>query len=409
MRIPFFIALVSAALLPSRGLAQPTDLLRAVGTELAVSSVYRGQARQANRLVDGDLDSAWNSSTGDLVGAWIEVRLPADARVTGVALTAGFTHRPDLFEGNHRVTRVRILREGEVIAQRPVDPRSRDLQTLAVEGGGGVYRIEVTEVLPGSRASWRELCVSELQILGTAPGMHPGERFPRIAVGALPATPAAPPTPPDRAAVARSHRQLTAWLLREWSEYERALYASNQDTGTPGPTPDEIVRLRATRGRLLARVLHAVEDIDVARADGIRAAIAREDTYYRAAAPDRELAALASAMAALAEWLGEDAARCRWARAHADLRMLRAEHQLRSEVYFAEVEGTSLPAEAARSAAAIERALPRLERLRRRFEANPPGAAATWDALRAPSGVAAQDLAALREQLDEVAARCPAR
>lgn len=408
MRTLTLFALASVALLPSRGFAQPTDLLRAVGTELAVSSVYRGQARQAHRLVDGTLDSAWNSSSGDLVGAWIEVRLPADARVTGVALTAGFTHRPDLFEGNHRVTRVRILREGEVLAERPVDPRSREMQTLAVEGGGGVYRIEVTGVLPGSRASWRELCISELQVLGTAPGMRPGARFPRIAVGALPVA-ATTTAPPDRAAVARTHRQLTARLLREWSEYERALYASNQDTGTPGPTPEEIVRLRATRERLLARVLQAVEDIDVERADGIRAAIAREDTYYRAAAPNRELAALASAMAALAEWLGDDTARCRWARAHADLRMLRVEHQMRSEVYFAEVEGTSLPADDARRVAAIERAVPRLERLRQRFEANPRGAAASSAALRPPPGVAVEDLAALREQLDEVAARCAAR
>ncbi len=194
-----------------------------------------------------------------------------------------------------------------------------------------------------------------------------------------------------------------------WTEYERSLYSANQDTGTPGPDPQEIVRLRATRGRLLRRAFELVEDIDAARADGVRAAIAREETYYRASAPSREVDALDGAMSAVAEWLGDDAARCRWARAHADLRLSRVEHQMRSHVYFAEVEGESLPASAARDAAAIEHALPRLERLRRTFEANPRGAAAALPAVRLPAGAAdAADVTALGAQLDAVAARCGA-
>lgn len=224
----------------------------------------------------------------------------------------------------------------------------------------------MTAVVAGTRSDWRELCVSELQVLGTA-------------------------------------------LLREWGEYERGLYRGNQDTGTPRPDPQEIVAFRATRGRLLRRVYELVQDNDAARADGVRAAIAREDTYYRASAPSREVDALDGAMSAVAEWLGDDAARCRWARAHAELRLLRVEQQMRSHLYFAEVEGESLPADDARRAAAIENALPRLERLRRTFQSNPRGAAAALPALSLPSGAAdPPDVAALGAQLDAVAARCAA-
>lgn len=71
------------------------DLLQSVATDVAVSSVYRDETAQVGRLADGDLESAWNSRTGDLVGAWIDVRLPATAAVTSIAMTAGFTRRTD--------------------------------------------------------------------------------------------------------------------------------------------------------------------------------------------------------------------------------------------------------------------------------------------------------------------------
>ena len=75
-------------------------------------------------------------------------------------------------------------------------------------------------------------------------------------------------------------------------------------------------------------------------------------------------------------WLDDDAARCRWARAHARLRLLRVEHWYRTHVYFAEVSAPDLNADERRRADAYERAIPRIERLRRRFEANARGAAA---------------------------------
>ncbi len=68
------------------------DLLHAVRSDLAASSAYRNQSSQVAALIDGDLETAWNSRTGELVGAAIEVRLPADVHVNAIALTAGFTH-----------------------------------------------------------------------------------------------------------------------------------------------------------------------------------------------------------------------------------------------------------------------------------------------------------------------------
>src|SRR5690606_2983215 len=120
--------------------------------------------------------TAWNSRTGDLVGAWIDVALPADARVASIALTAGFTHRTeraDLFEGNHRVTQVRVLRDGTEIGAFDLDPTSRELQSIAVSGPGGTYRIEVAGLEPGSRETWRETCISELRVMGHAPVARP--------------------------------------------------------------------------------------------------------------------------------------------------------------------------------------------------------------------------------------------
>ena len=149
---------------PTEPTAQPVelDLLHAVRSDLAVSSAYRNQSSQAASLIDGNLETAWNSRTGELVGAAIEVRLPADVHVSALAMTAGFTHMQrdtDLFLGNHRVARIRVLHEGTEVGSFPLDVNVRTLQRIPLEGTGGVYRIEVTEVLAGARDDWRETCI----------------------------------------------------------------------------------------------------------------------------------------------------------------------------------------------------------------------------------------------------------
>lgn len=166
--------------------AAVVDLLHAVPATVRVSSVYRGSERYAGFLVDGDLETAWNSATGEHEGAWIELEVPSSARITAVELTAGFTRVSrgrDLFTGNHRVRRIRVRREGGPEATFELDLTSRTLQRFDFAAEGGRVRIELAALEPGSRPDWREACISELRLLGTAPDAQPDTRSPTFAVG----------------------------------------------------------------------------------------------------------------------------------------------------------------------------------------------------------------------------------
>ncbi|MEM9187930.1 MAG: hypothetical protein AAGF12_02045 [Myxococcota bacterium] len=168
--------------------ADTVDLLHAVPTQLAASSAYRENLEQVSRLFDGDLETAWNSRTGDLETAWIEVLLPEDARVASIELTAGYTKvdgERDLFNGNHRIRRIRISQNGAVLKEADLDPERRDLQPVDIGAGGGLYRITLIELQPGTRDTWREACISELRFLGSAPTMNEGAHRPAASVGPL--------------------------------------------------------------------------------------------------------------------------------------------------------------------------------------------------------------------------------
>jgi hypothetical protein len=166
----------------------PVNLLTAVPTTVAVSSTVANRAILPHHLVDGDPTTAWNSRTGDLVGAWIAVRVPDGAHVSAVRLTAGFTRRDprlgDLFTGNPRIKKVRVTHRTTVV-ERELNVDDRGLQDIAITGGGGDYRIEVLQIVPGSRSDWREVCVSELELWGTAPGPVAGRHTPTVRVGSL--------------------------------------------------------------------------------------------------------------------------------------------------------------------------------------------------------------------------------
>lgn len=165
--------------------APSLDLLHAVPATVVVSSAYRDEARQAPRLVDGDLESAWNSRTGDLVGAWVEFQLPVEATVREVLLTVGFPRQQgalDLFTANQRIAEVRVSRGETTIGTFPLDVTSRELQRIAVSGDGGIYRITVTRVTAGSRSDWREAIISELRVMGTAAGAAEGAHTPSVRV-----------------------------------------------------------------------------------------------------------------------------------------------------------------------------------------------------------------------------------
>ena len=311
----------------TEALAAPVDLLSAVGTQVATSSAYRDRESQVAHLFDGDLETAWNSRSGDLVGAWIEVRVPDDATVTAIALTAGFTKQTedrDLFTGNHRVARVRISRQGEELTTHALDTESRALQSIPVEGGGGAWRVEVLETRPGERDDWREVCISELRVMGRAPGAGEG-RFPAYAVGALPA-PSAEGAPPDDFAAqlrVRTHRITDAWIA-----WERDQMSSHYSFGDPGMMPDEVSEFRQRRRELLGQLRDLVAPVDAAMGDRVRRAIATsadarpDGSVWPAHAQD--LALLHDAMTAAVAHQGDDEARCRWAQAHARIRLNRA-------------------------------------------------------------------------------------
>ena len=140
---------------------RPVNLLTAAPTVVAVSSTVANRAIVPAHLVDGDLATAWNSRTGELQGAWIGARVPGDARVTAIRMTVGFTKVDpklgDLFTMNPRIRKVRVLRNGAAIAERALDPTLRTLQDIPIDQPGGEYKIEVVDVMPGTRPSWREI------------------------------------------------------------------------------------------------------------------------------------------------------------------------------------------------------------------------------------------------------------
>jgi hypothetical protein len=321
-------------------LPEPVDLLHAIGTELAVSSAYRDQPSQVDHLVDGDATTAWNSRTGELVGAWIEVRLPAEATVTSLSIVPGFARtggETDLFTGNHRVSGIRVLRDGTELGTYPIDTSAPVAVSVPVSGPGGVYRIEVTEVLPGSRTDWRETCISELAILGRAPAMAPGTRLPRTAIGALPEALVV-----DRDAIARAQHSDASWLLGAWNDLQRDLDNLDQSTGEPDPDAELSRELEHQRVAMLHRIATSTAPVDGAASDALRAAAAYDLDWSDSAARHRvlgeNLEALGTALGAVADFLGDDEARCRAARTHAGMRLRRVASAAFLESYVDEID-----------------------------------------------------------------------
>lgn len=173
----------------------PVNLMSAVPTVVAVSSTVANRTILPAHLVDGDLGTAWNSRTGELQGAWIGARVPAGARVTKIRMTVGFTKIDpklgDLFTMNPRIRKVRVLHDGVAVVEQALDPALRTLQDIRIDQPGGEYKIEVVDIVPGTKKSWREISVSELEIWGTlAAGAAPNPSVPVVRVGSFDAPPA---------------------------------------------------------------------------------------------------------------------------------------------------------------------------------------------------------------------------
>jgi hypothetical protein len=146
------------------------DLLYETNAVVAVSSRVNNPRDLPDHLVDRKPETAWNGRTGDLVGAWIAFRVPTDAHVDYLTMSAGFdkkTDAGDLFLMNHRVAEVEVSRNGAAIRTATLSTDERKPQRIDIGSMGGEFKMKITRVVPGTRSAWREITVSELAVFGT--------------------------------------------------------------------------------------------------------------------------------------------------------------------------------------------------------------------------------------------------
>jgi hypothetical protein len=402
------------ALVSGSAQAQSIDLLHAVSSEVAVSSVYRNQAEQAEALVDGSLDTAWNSRSGELTTSWIEFRVPASARVASVDLTVGFTKmlgRTDLFVGNHRVRRVRVLREGTLVREQLLNTELRELQSVPINAQGGVFRIEIAETIAGTRRDWREVCVSELRVMGSDPSARPGARFPRVGVGALPAPWSN--APPDRAQVARAHGARVSDFEQRWLSIERIASSSRVNSAEEEDRwPRESQSLMRTRRAVLGALADFAAPIDALEADAlrIRARLSMDPHWSstnRETILSEDLATIARVMEVVHRFVDDESARCRWARAMSRVYLRRATAFAQSDHIFSNMDASQSEAMGTSLSRGERRRLQQLEALRNALESaegawsgNARAVAQRIQHLAPPANTRAErDLTALRAQL----------
>lgn len=165
---------------------QEVELLHNTNTVVSVSSSQPSPKLSPKSMLDGDFETAWNSQSGDLIGARISFEVPAAAHVNTIRLTVGFTgsnEKGDLFVLNHRIRKIALARNGLRIGEFFLETENRSLQALPVGLDGGKYTIVVLETLPGQKANWREVCVSEMVVWGfLPPNEKPIKQMPTILV-----------------------------------------------------------------------------------------------------------------------------------------------------------------------------------------------------------------------------------
>lgn len=148
------------------------DLLRAVATTITVSSQVANPKILPRHLVDRDLGTAWNSRTGELEGAWLRVVVPPGAVIEELRLTAGHTGKgpkqEDYFTMNPRVARIALEPRGGKRVEVALDVGRRDLQAVPIHAQGGLV-LRVVAIAPGSKTTWKEIAISELEVWGTPP------------------------------------------------------------------------------------------------------------------------------------------------------------------------------------------------------------------------------------------------
>jgi hypothetical protein len=158
------------------------DVVDVVG----VSSRVDNGTESPESLLDGDTSTAWSSRTGDLVGAWVALRLNEHADVASLALTVGMTKSDELFHQNVRISEVQIAFKDVVLVDHfKLDTESRELQVVPVSAiGKGDLKITVQAIAPGTKPSWREATISEIELRDAA-GKKLRAAGIRTAVGSL--------------------------------------------------------------------------------------------------------------------------------------------------------------------------------------------------------------------------------
>ena len=162
------------------------ELLHNSPSKIRVSSQVANKTIKPEHLVDRDFNTAWNSRTDDLVGAWIDVMVPAGATIEELRLTVGHTGKgpkgEDYFTMNPRITMVSVIAGDKPLGKFKLDPARRELQPVRVHGTG-TLRVRVERIVAGTKKRWREICVSELEAWGTLPaGSKPAPGTPPVEV-----------------------------------------------------------------------------------------------------------------------------------------------------------------------------------------------------------------------------------
>jgi hypothetical protein len=168
------------------------ELLHATPSTIRVSSRVANKAIVPAHIADRDLSTAWSSRTGDLVGAWVDVTVPG-AHIAELRFTVGHTgkgaHGEDYFTMNPRIRKVTLLDGKTELATIALDVAKRELQHAPLPKPLAHVRVRVDDVLPGSKPSWREVCISEIEAWGQLPdGQAAKPTTPTVEVGEPPDT-----------------------------------------------------------------------------------------------------------------------------------------------------------------------------------------------------------------------------
>jgi hypothetical protein len=160
------------------GSAQPpapealVELLHSVPATIRLSSTVANKSILPVHIADHDLGTAWNSRTGDLRGAWVDLAVPG-AGIREVRLTVGHTGTgpkgEDYFTMNPRIRKVTLIDGDHELAHAELDTTRRALQVVKLPEPHAHVRVRIDDVVMGTKRSWRETCISEIEAWGTLP------------------------------------------------------------------------------------------------------------------------------------------------------------------------------------------------------------------------------------------------